>query len=217
MSPNWGNTYMQIQAALGSPENSNIEFPLRRALGSASTPWVRLQFAAWRSPSFSTRPQADSNQPAWEFTTLVIVTNALVLTHKSWNVPWSLRASQALKVQWSFVIYFLYNSMIYKVCRYHPRWRICGSAVWQVTSLRIIDRLEAKCCLWSMNKTTFLVSPTSTPNQAFILDCSLYCFVCLAGFHVIITIMLTEIFEEECIAIKVYPKGRFSRKHCSSS
>lgn len=54
--------------------------------GCVSTPRVRLQFATRRSPAFSTRPQADNNQPMFKFAALVIVINVLVLTCKSWNV-----------------------------------------------------------------------------------------------------------------------------------
>ena len=60
--------------------------PVGKVRGGVSTPRVRLQFATRRSPAFSTRPQADNNQPMFKFAALVIVINALVLTRKSWNV-----------------------------------------------------------------------------------------------------------------------------------
>ena len=44
-SPNWTNTYIQTQTALGSPENNNLESQLGKVPGSASTPRVRLQIA----------------------------------------------------------------------------------------------------------------------------------------------------------------------------
>ena len=44
-SPNWADTYIQPQIALGSPENSNLESQLGKVPGSASTLRVRLQIA----------------------------------------------------------------------------------------------------------------------------------------------------------------------------
>ena len=60
--------------------------PVGNVPGGASTPLLRLQFATQRSPAFSTRPQADNNQPTCKFAALVVVVNALVLTLKSENV-----------------------------------------------------------------------------------------------------------------------------------
>ena len=60
--------------------------PVGKVPGGASNQRVRLQFATRKSPTFSTRLQADSNQPLCKSAALVVVINALVLARKSWNV-----------------------------------------------------------------------------------------------------------------------------------
>lgn len=114
------------------------------------------------SSFFSTKLQAGNNQPTCKYVALVIVKNALVLTHKSCYVLWSLGVGQALKAQWIFfVAYSLCNLMIYSVCWWHPYWPVCGSAVWHIASLMVFDQLEARCPLWSQNETTLYSFPNS--------------------------------------------------------
>ena len=123
------------------PSDSKLESWLGRVPGGASTPQVRLQFAARRRPVFHTRLHADNNQLTCKFAALVIVINALVLTRKSWNVldPQGLaRPSRGKKSQ--DLLSVLSSGL--QCLLTPPLWPGCSSAVWHAASFSVIVRSE---------------------------------------------------------------------------